>query len=143
MKSIFTNFRVWSLDLLVKNCNNKKCGNKSLMALGPKEWNAVPENVRKQAFFSKFKAYIYSWSGPSFKCPLVFGNYEKSLVLKEVFRNLKTFEKQPWKRKNFKWFWLFHGGGPYHTEATNRFSRHNNKFDHLKWNKNWNAMVAL
>ena len=49
MKTIFTsktNYRVRLFDLLVKNCNTEKSGSKSLMALGPKIWNALPEKKR-------------------------------------------------------------------------------------------------
>ena len=48
MKTIFTsktNSRVQPFDLLVKNSNIEKYGSKSLMALGPKTWNALPENI--------------------------------------------------------------------------------------------------
>ena len=60
MKTIFTsktNYRVRPFDLLVKNRNTE-------MALGPKIWNALPENIKKETSFSKFKEYIKSWSGP-------------------------------------------------------------------------------
>ena len=63
MKTIFTsktNFRVRPFDLLVKNRNTEKYGSKSLMALGPKIWNALPENVKKETSFSKFREYIKS-----------------------------------------------------------------------------------
>ena len=73
MKSIFTskiNSRVRPFDLLVKNHNTEKYGSKSLMALGPKIWNALPENVKKEISFSKFKKYIKSWSGPTRKCKM-------------------------------------------------------------------------
>ena len=30
----------------------------SRMAIGPKTWNALPENIKKETFFSKVKEYI-------------------------------------------------------------------------------------
>ena len=35
--------------------------------LEPKIWNGLPENVKKETYFSKFKEYIKSWSGPTCK----------------------------------------------------------------------------
>ena len=58
-----TNSRVKPFDLLVKNRNTEKYGNKCLMAQGPKIWNALPENIKKETSLSKFKEYIKSWSG--------------------------------------------------------------------------------
>ena len=51
MKTIFTfktNSRVPPFDLLVKNRNTEKYGSKSLMALRPNIWNALPENIKKE-----------------------------------------------------------------------------------------------
>ena len=73
MKSIFTSrtdSRVRLFDLLVKNRNTEKYGSKSLMAQGPKIWNALPENIKKETSLSKFKEYIKSWSGPICKCKM-------------------------------------------------------------------------
>ena len=73
METIFTsktNSRVGSFDLQVKSRNTEKCGNKSLMALGPKVWNALPEKIKKEISFSKFKEYVKSWSDPTRKCKM-------------------------------------------------------------------------
>ena len=73
MKIIFTcktNSKVRPFDLLVKNRNTKKYGSKSLMALGPKICNALPENIKKETYLGKFKEYIKSWSGPTCKCKM-------------------------------------------------------------------------
>ena len=51
MKTIFTsktNCQVRPFNLLVKNRNTEKYNSKSLMALGPKIWNALPENIKKE-----------------------------------------------------------------------------------------------
>ena len=51
MKTIFiskTNFAVRPFDLLVKNRNTETYDSKSLMALGPEIWNALPEKILKK-----------------------------------------------------------------------------------------------
>ena len=51
MKTIFTsktNSRVRPFDLLVKNRNTEEYGSKSLIALGPKIWNALLKNKNKK-----------------------------------------------------------------------------------------------
>ena len=48
IKTIFTSKTNSRFDLLVKNRNTEKYGSKSLMTLGPKIWNALPENVKKR-----------------------------------------------------------------------------------------------
>ena len=51
MKTIFTsktNARVRPFDLLFKSRNTEKYGSKSLMALGPKIWNRLPEKIKKR-----------------------------------------------------------------------------------------------
>lgn len=73
MKNIFTsktNAKVRPYNLQVKSRKSEKYGNKSLMALGPKIWNALPEQVKKETSFTKFKEYIKSWSGPICKCTI-------------------------------------------------------------------------
>ena len=70
-KNIFTsktNSRDRPFDLLVKNRNTEKYGSRSLMALGPKIWNALSENIKKETSLTRFKEYIKSWSGPICKC---------------------------------------------------------------------------
>ena len=51
MKTIFTsktNARVRPFNLLFKSRNTEKYGSKSLMALGPKIWNPLPEKIKKK-----------------------------------------------------------------------------------------------
>ena len=38
------------------------------MALGPKIWNEIPENINFETSYSKFKEYIPPWSGPTRGC---------------------------------------------------------------------------
>ena len=61
--------KILDFDLLIY----KLYGLKSLMPLGPKIWNALPENVKKEISFSKFKKYIKSGSGPTCKCKMCLG----------------------------------------------------------------------
>ena len=61
MKSIFTpkeNARVRSNNIVVKSHNSATYENKSLMALGPKIWNALPEKIKSETSYKKFKEYI-------------------------------------------------------------------------------------
>ena len=79
MKTIFTfktNSRVRPFDLLVKNRSTEKYGSKSLMALGPKIWNRLPENIKKEASFGKVKEYLKLWSGPTCKCKMCLSIYK-------------------------------------------------------------------
>ena len=69
MKSIFSaklNARVRLNDILVKTRKSVTFGDKSLAALGPKIWNALPQNIKAENSYVKFKEYIATWFGP--KC---------------------------------------------------------------------------
>ena len=43
-------------------------GTKSLYSLGPKIWNALPEDLKSSTSFSIFKKNIKRWKGPSCEC---------------------------------------------------------------------------
>ena len=65
------------------------------MEPGPKISNALPENVKKYPFANSrniLNRGQVRLAGA--KCAQVFRNYEKSLVIREVIRHLRTFEKQ-------------------------------------------------
>ena len=71
MKSTFSakrNARVRSNDILVKSRKSITCGYKSLATLGPKIWNALPQNIKAENSYVKFKEYIATWFGPKCKC---------------------------------------------------------------------------
>ena len=71
MKNIFTskqNARVRPHDLLVRSHNTATYGDKSLKIVGPKIWNALPTEIKRETSLSKFKEYVKLWSGPSCKC---------------------------------------------------------------------------
>ena len=71
MKSIFPakpNARVRPNDILVKTRKSANFRDKSLATLGPKIWNALPQNIKTENSYVKFKKYIVTWFGPKCKC---------------------------------------------------------------------------
>ena len=69
MKSIFSaklNARVRSSDILVKT--RKSATYKSVTRSGPKIWNALPQNIKAENSYVKFKEYTATWFGPKCKC---------------------------------------------------------------------------
>ena len=71
MKSIFLaklNARVRPNDILVKAHKFATFGDKSLATLGLKIWNALPQNIKAENSYVKFKEYIATWFGPKCKC---------------------------------------------------------------------------
>ena len=73
MKNILTrkqNARIRPHDLLVGSHKTVTYGDKSLKILGPKIWNALPIEIKRETSLSKFKEYVKLWSGHSCKCNL-------------------------------------------------------------------------
>ena len=71
MKNIFTskeNARVLPNNIVIKSHNSATYGDKSLMQLGPKIWNALPEKIKSETSYKKFKEYIDLWLGPKYRC---------------------------------------------------------------------------
>ena len=67
MKNIFTskeNAKVRPNNIVVKSHNSATYGDKSLMTLGPKIWNALPEKIKSETSYKTFKEYIDLWFGP-------------------------------------------------------------------------------
>ena len=67
MKSIFSaklNAKVRPNDILVKTRKSATFGDKSLATLGPRIWNALPQNIKAENSYVKFKEYIATWFGP-------------------------------------------------------------------------------
>ena len=61
MKNIITskeNAKVRPNSIVVKSHNSGTYGDKSLMTLGPKVWNALPEKIKSEISYKKFKEYI-------------------------------------------------------------------------------------
>ena len=55
-------------DLIVKSRNTATYGDKSLTALGPKIWNNLPENIKAENSYKKFKENIDLWFGLKCRC---------------------------------------------------------------------------
>ena len=71
MKDIFTPKlypKVRPNDILVKHHNTMTYGTKSLKTLGPKIWNQLPEDIKSETSYTKFKEYIDTWFGPKCRC---------------------------------------------------------------------------
>ena len=73
MKNIFTskeNVRVCRNNIVVKSHNSATYGDKSLMTLGRKIWNALSEKIKSETSYKKSKEYIDLWFGPKCRCNL-------------------------------------------------------------------------
>ena len=62
------NARVRPNNILVKARKSATFGDKNLATLGPKIWNALPQNIKAENSYVKFKEYIATWFGPKCKC---------------------------------------------------------------------------
>ena len=61
MKNVFTskeNAKVCHNNIVVKSHNSAPYGDKSWMTLGAKVWNALPEKIKSEISYKKFKEYI-------------------------------------------------------------------------------------
>ena len=61
------NARVRPNNILVKAHKSATFGDKNLATLGPKIWNALPQNIKVENSDVKFKGYIATWFGPKCK----------------------------------------------------------------------------
>ena len=71
MKDIFTPksiSRIHPNNIAVKCHQTAKYGDKSLRCLGPKIWNSLPENIKAERCYIKFKEFIEKWMGPMCNC---------------------------------------------------------------------------
>ena len=71
MKSIFSaklNAIVRPNDISLKARKSANFGDKSLTALGAKIWNALPQDIKAENSYVKFKEYIVTCFGPRCKC---------------------------------------------------------------------------
>ena len=55
-------------DILVKVRKSATFGDKSFATLGLKIWNVLPQNIKVENPYVKFKEYIATWFGPKCKC---------------------------------------------------------------------------
>ena len=67
-KTAFSTHR--PLDLQVNQNSTTKYGMKSLRSLGPHIWNSLPNNVKSETDYNKFKEFIKDWFGIKCKCNL-------------------------------------------------------------------------
>ena len=77
MKSIFSaklNAKERPNNILVKARKSVTFGDKSFATLGPKIWNALPQNIKADNSYVKFKEYIPTWFGTKCKCNLCSSN---------------------------------------------------------------------
>ena len=57
-------------NLEIPNRNIAKCGDKSIRSLGPHIWNGLPEEIKNETSYDKFKEYLNTWYGPKCICSL-------------------------------------------------------------------------
>ena len=69
-KTAFTMHR--PLNLEVNENHTTKYGNKSLTCLGPHIWNSLPNQIKKDTNYIKFKEFIIDLFGIKCKCNLLF-----------------------------------------------------------------------
>ena len=92
MKNIFTwkeNASVCPNNLVVTSHNSATYGDKSLMTLGPKIWNVLPEKIKSETSYKMLKEYIDILFGPKCWC-----NIEYFIKLPPQFWKIKKFERQ-------------------------------------------------
>ena len=58
------------LNLEVNKNHTTKYGNKSLRCLGRHIWSSLPNQIRKETDYTKFKEFINDWFGMKCKCNL-------------------------------------------------------------------------
>ena len=59
------------LNLEVNENYTTKYGNKSLGCLGTHIWNSLPNQIKKETDYTKFKEFINDWFGMKCKCNYV------------------------------------------------------------------------
>ena len=67
-KTAFSTHR--PLNLEANENRTTKYGNKSLRCLGPHIWNSLPNQIKKETEYTKFKEFINDWFGMQRKCNL-------------------------------------------------------------------------
>ena len=60
-KAVFLTHK--ALNLEVNKNHTTKYGNKSLRCLGPHIWNYLPNQIKKETDYTKFKEFINDWFG--------------------------------------------------------------------------------
>ena len=65
-KTAFSTHRPLNLEL--NENHTTKYGNKSLRCLGPHIWNSLPNQIKRETDYTKFKEFINDWFGMKCKC---------------------------------------------------------------------------
>ena len=58
-----------------------KFGDNSITCLGPHIWNSLPENIKAEYSYEKFKEFIDTWYGSKCKCNLCVSLKETKFIL--------------------------------------------------------------
>ena len=69
-KTAFSTHRPRNLE--VNKNHTTKCDNKSLGCLGPHIFNSLPNKIKKETDYTKFKEFINNWFGMKCECNLCF-----------------------------------------------------------------------
>ena len=72
-KTAFSTHRPRNLE--VNKNHTTKCDNKSLGCLGPHIFNSLPNKIKKETDYTKFKEFINNWFGMKCECNLCFFFY--------------------------------------------------------------------
>ena len=59
-------------NLEIPNRNTIKYGDKSIRSLRPHIWNGLPEEIKNETSYNKFKKYLNTWYGPKCTSSLCF-----------------------------------------------------------------------
>ena len=73
MKEIFHKTAFWThrpVNVEVNEYHTTKYGNKSLRCLGSHIWNSLPNQIKRETYYSKFKEFINDWFDMKCKCNL-------------------------------------------------------------------------
>jgi len=71
MKELFDRrytFTRGKYNLDIPRRNTVKFGDNSIKSLGPHIWNSLPEKIKAEESYEKFKEFIDTWYGPNCKC---------------------------------------------------------------------------
>ena len=73
MKNIFATRELWKRrknKLEILNRNTVKYGDKSIGSLAPHIWNGLPDEIKNETPYNKFKEYLNTCHGPKCTCSL-------------------------------------------------------------------------
>ena len=55
-------------NLEIPRRNTVKFGDNSVKSVGPHIWNSLPEEIKSEQSYEKFKEFIETWYGPNCEC---------------------------------------------------------------------------